>query len=97
MVYYSSYIKSILTTGFVAFFCEFILSAFSKNNSAEKAAKFITNLCIFTVIVSPIFSLLQAPVIGNYSFDDDYSMEITEENFVGLFKEELEISDSELE
>ena len=90
MDYFSQYIKSILTIGIFSFMCEFIYTNFSKNSSIEKAAKLITNLCIFFVIFSPIFSLIHGTDLKSLSFNTGSNQEITENTFINLTESELE-------
>ena len=87
---FSQYICSIILTGLCAFLCEYIASHFSKSNGMSGALKLITGLCVFTVAVSPIFSLIGKHMSFRYDTSQDTSDTVTEQDFITLTEKELE-------
>lgn len=90
MTSFSLYIKSIITAGICAFLCETVCTHFSKNKLSTKAIKFITNLCIFTIAVSPVFSLVAGINLKNLDFSQENSSEYSENTFINLTTNEME-------
>lgn len=65
MGYFSEYIKSVLTIGICAFLCQSAGTVSKNNASLSKALRLTVNLCVFLVVISPIFSFF-----GNIDFDN---------------------------
>lgn len=58
MNYFKEYIISVITFGLLAFLCETISCHFSKDETLTRGLKFTTNLCVFTIAVMPILSII---------------------------------------
>ena len=95
MSYFSQYIKTIITTGLFAFLCEFISSHFSNGGTLAKAVKLITNLCIFTVAISPVFSLFSGASFHYITPDFKNNQQATYDTFISFTENELEKSITE--
>lgn len=90
MTFFSEYIKSIITVGMCAFLSEGVCSHLCKSKITSKSLKFITNLCVFTIAVSPVFSLFTDMKVQQFDFYKKSETSAFDSTFLNLTANEME-------
>lgn len=90
---FSDYLKSILTAGICAFFCETISNSFGSSKVLSKAMNIVTSLVMICVVILPLCNII-SNTANIFSFDKENSnnKDIDKETFLSLTFDNVEDS-----